>query len=253
MYTEIIESARAAGEAILAIYKTANLEIEEKGDGSPLTKADRVAHTIIQRALEKTGLPILSEEGRDVSFAERKKWKKFWMVDPLDGTKEFIKMNGEFTVNIALIENGRPTYGIVHVPVSGETFYGGQDEEAVKIKDKQKFNLNRKSNATSLAEMMKTKTIKVVASRSYLNTETKLFLAKLDNVQTVAMGSSLKFLAIADAKAEMYPRFAPTMEWDTAASHAILNSLGYKIYQKQSNYELIYNKKNLLNPHFICF
>lgn len=253
MYPEIIASAIEAGEAILAIYQTANLEIEEKGDGSPLTKADKMAHAIIQKALNKTGLPILSEEGSQISYSERKNWKKYWLVDPLDGTKEFIRRNGEFTVNIALIENGKPIYGIIHVPVTRETFFGGKDIEAVKIENKLRFSLRRKSNPSSLMEIMKTNKLKVVVSRSHLNTETETFLSKLSNPETVTMGSSLKFLALVDSKADLYPRFAPTMEWDTAAAHAILNSLGYKIFQKQTKSELIYNKENLLNPNFICF
>ena len=250
---KIINAAIEAGKVILKVYNSADFGIETKGDASPLTRADVAAHKVIQEALQKTDLPILSEEGRTIEYSERKHWRKFWMVDPLDGTKEFIKKNGEFTVNIALIENGRPTFGVVHVPVTNETFVGGVDSPAIKIVDGEEISLSKQDMDLSLSQFTRRNNLQVVASRSHLNKETETFLDGLISPQIVSMGSSLKFLSIADNKADIYPRFAPTMEWDTAAAHAIMNSLGYKVYKKNTSTELTYNKENLLNPHFICF
>jgi len=249
----LIRTAQEAGNAILDVYNADDFGTETKDDESPITRADKAAHAVIQLALDKTGIPILSEEGKVVEYQERKKWSKFWMVDPLDGTKEFIKKNGEFTVNIALIEKGRPTFGVVHVPVSNETFVGGTDMPAVKLINGKAYSLDKAKSASTLESMIKIEKIRVVASRSHLNDETKSFMNSLTSPLTVSMGSSLKFMAIADNKADIYPRFAPTMEWDTAAAHAIMNSLGYKVYKKNTSTELTYNKENLLNPHFICF
>jgi 3'(2'), 5'-bisphosphate nucleotidase len=249
----LIEAAMAAGKEILKVYNTADFGVEMKGDNSPLTKADKAAHVAIMGYLNTTGIPVLSEEGASISYQERSKWNEFWMVDPLDGTKEFIKKNGEFTVNIALIKNGKPTFGVVYVPVTGELFIGGVSNPAVKIVNGTENKLQEKDNTTALTALENKTGIRVVASRSHLNSDTEAFMNRLNNPVIVSMGSSLKFMAIADNKADVYPRFAPTMEWDTAAAHAVLNSLGIKVLQQNSSDELVYNKENLLNPYFICY
>jgi 3'(2'), 5'-bisphosphate nucleotidase len=242
---QAIHAAQLACTEILKVYNSPNFEIESKGDQSPLTLADRKAHDMIVEILKPTGLPILSEEGKSIPYATRKDWPAFWMVDPLDGTKEFIKRNGEFTVNIALIENQQPTLGVVAVPVTGELYYGAEGK-AFKITNGQTVELKRPS-----AIDMTKPGIRVVASRSHLNEETQQFIDSLANPQLVSKGSSLKFMMLADGEADIYPRFAPTMEWDTAAAHAVVNQLGFKVLEKDTTQELRYNKENLLNPYFL--
>jgi 3'(2'), 5'-bisphosphate nucleotidase len=234
-----------AGKAILDIYNSEDFNIEKKGDDSPLTQADKNAHKVIVSFLEKTGLPILSEEGKDIPYEERKNWELFWMVDPLDGTKEFIKRNGEFTVNIALIKEGRSIAGVVYVPVTQKLYWAIQNEGAFLQNEGKTSRLQ--SNQIDLRQ----KGLKVVASRSHLNEDTQVFLDSLDQPETVSMGSSLKFTVIAEGKADVYPRFAPTMEWDTAAAQIITEESGAKVLKQGQDAPLEYNKKNLLNPHFI--
>ena len=238
-YKALIEIAKEAsieaGKAILEVYNSDDFNVEKKGDDSPLTLADKRAHNVIVSFLEKTKLPILSEEGRDIPYEERKNWEYFWMVDPLDGTKEFIKRNGEFTVNIALIKKDRPVLGVVYVPVTEKLYWAAQglgshleyEETATQIFSN-KITLNQKY-------------LKVVASRSHLNEETQQFLDSLIEPETVSMGSS-----------DVYPRFAPTMEWDTAAAQIIVEESGAKVLRQNEDKPLIYNKENLLNPHFIA-
>lgn len=239
------EASIEAGKAILEIYNSENFNIEKKGDDSPLTQADKNAHKVIVSFLEKTGLPILSEEGKDIPYEERKNWELFWMVDPLDGTKEFIKRNGEFTVNIALIKDGRSVAGVVYVPVTQKLYWAIQNEGAFLQNEGKTSRLQ--SNHIDLRQ----KGLKVVASRSHLNEDTQVFLDSLDQPETVSMGSSLKFTVIAEGKADVYPRFAPTMEWDTAAAQIITEESGAKVLKQGQDAPLEYNKKNLLNPHFI--
>jgi 3'(2'), 5'-bisphosphate nucleotidase len=242
-----IAAAESACKEILEVYHSDDFQTEAKGDKSPLTLADKRAHNAIVKTLEQTEIPVLSEEGKDIPYEQRKNWKRFWMVDPLDGTKEFIKRNGEFTVNIALIENNKPVMGVVAVPVSGEVFYGMVGEGAYLKQDnkvKQKLQVSKPADLSA-------QHVLVVASRSHLNEETQAFINKLDKPQLVSAGSSLKFMLIAKAEADIYPRFAPTMEWDTAAAHAIMNALGIKVLQQGKNDELCYNKPELLNPGFL--
>jgi 3'(2'), 5'-bisphosphate nucleotidase len=241
-----IEASRAGSSEILSVYNSTDFGVESKSDNSPLTLADKKAHAVIVEILKQTGLPILSEEGKDIPYSERKNWNRFWMVDPLDGTKEFIKRNGEFTVNIALIENQKPILGVVAVPVTGETYYGAVGMGAFKIvQDKtQLLPAFKKADRSEPG-------IRVVASRSHLNEETQHFINSLNNPQLVSKGSSLKFMMLADGVADIYPRFAPTMEWDTAAAHAVVNQLGIQVLQQGKNSELLYNKENLLNPGFV--
>jgi len=247
------EAALKAGQAILDIYETDDFDVDCKADDSPLTKADKKGHDVIVSFLEKTNLPIQSEEGAKIPYNERKDWKQYWCVDPLDGTKEFIKRNGEFTVNIALIENGIPILGVVFVPVLNKLFYGLKGDGAWLETDTEKKALQTKNTPTDLAEIKKQDALRVVASRSHLSKETQDFIDELSNPTTVSMGSSLKFLVLAENEADIYPRFAPTMEWDTAAAHGILFGLGYQVYQHPSLKPLVYNKENLLNPFFIVF
>jgi 3'(2'), 5'-bisphosphate nucleotidase len=247
------EAALKAGEAILEVYNTDDFGVDFKGDSSPLTKADKKGHEVIVSFLEKTNLPILSEEGVSIPFEERKNWKRYWCVDPLDGTKEFIKRNGEFTVNIALIENGVPILGVVSVPVLGKLFYGMKGEGAWLEIDSNKKILDPKTTPSDLVEIKKHDGLRIVASRSHLSKETQDFIDELSNPSTVSMGSSLKFLVLAQGDADIYPRFAPTMEWDTAAAHGVLLGLGYQVFRYPSLEPLVYNKENLLNPYFIVF
>ncbi|MEQ9285455.1 MAG: 3'(2'),5'-bisphosphate nucleotidase CysQ [Cyclobacteriaceae bacterium] len=248
-YQQLLKIAKTAsieaGKAILEVYNSDDFNVEKKGDDSPLTQADKNAHNVIVSFLEKTGLPILSEEGKDIPYDERKNWELFWMVDPLDGTKEFIKRNGEFTVNIALIKDGRSIAGVVYVPVTQKLYWAVQNEGAYLQSEGKTSRLQ--SNQIDLSQ----KGLKVVASRSHLNEDTQVFLDSLDQPETVSMGSSLKFTVIAEGNADVYPRFAPTMEWDTAAAQIITEESGAKVLKQGQDAPLEYNKKNLLNPHFI--
>ncbi|MAN28524.1 MULTISPECIES: 3'(2'),5'-bisphosphate nucleotidase CysQ [Mesonia] len=241
----IIDAARDAGIEILEVYNSDDFDVEKKGDDSPLTKADRLAHEVIVKKLkEHTEFPILSEEGRDIPYGERKDWEYFWMVDPLDGTKEFIKQNGEFTVNIALIHKNEPILGVVYAPVLDKLYFGGKNIGAF---------MGENMDPQHKLELIKNETdvVRIVASRSHLNDETANYIKKFDNAQTVSMGSSLKFMLIADSEADIYPRFAPTMEWDTAAAHAVLKGLELEVINMEDDQPLRYNKENLLNPHFL--
>ena len=211
--------------------------------------------------LVKTGIPIISEENTQIAYEERKNWSTCWIVDPLDGTKEFIKRNGEFTVNIALVDNGKPILGVVYVPDSRKLFF------ADVLKKETYYTIIPSNNEFSLEQLIATakkinykenerSTIRVVGSRSHMNKETLDFLEllkeKYDEVEIVPKGSSLKFCLVAEGLADIYPRFAPTMEWDTAAAHAICKACGVSVISKETNEELTYNKENLLNPWFIC-
>lgn len=243
-----IEAAQKACDEILTVYHSNDFQAEAKGDASPLTLADRKAHHKIEEILQPMGLPILSEEGKSIPFEERSKWEYFWLVDPLDGTKEFIKRNGEFTVNIALIYKSKPVIGVVAVPVTGEVFYSSP--EGVFLLKNGITTPLKKRPTISLSQPG----LKVVASRSHMDQETTDFINKLAEPSLVSKGSSLKFMLLANGEADVYPRFAPTMEWDTAAAHAIVNRLGLKVLKKGSaDQELEYNKKDLLNPHFLVY
>ncbi len=242
-----ILAASEACKEIMNVYKLSDLQIEDKNDNSPLTLADKKSHETIVNHLTKTNLPILSEEGKNIPYDERKNWNRFWLIDPLDGTKEFIKRNGEFTVNIALIENNIPVWGVVAVPVLNTMYYINESNEVIKELDGQKIILKHYSTI----KKMPTDGLTIVSSRSHMDEKTVNYLATFDNYQLISMGSSLKFMLVAEGKAQLYPRFAPTSEWDTAASHAILNQLGYSVLKENSEVELVYNKENILNPGFL--
>ncbi len=239
-----INAAKEAGEEIIKVYNTGDFGIEAKADDSPLTQADKKAHIVIVNHLKKTGIPILSEEGAEISYEERKNWEMFWMVDPLDGTKEFIKKNGEFTVNIALINGSQPIMGVVYVPVKQIMYYALQEEGAYKIE-------GNDTVVSIKVSKNKDEKVRIVASRSHLNEETQAFINQYKDAELLSMGSSLKLMLVAEGKADLYPRFAPTMEWDTAAAHAVVLEAGGKVTQQPSGEAVIYNKENLLNPWFL--
>lgn len=239
-------AALEAGVEILKIYESRDFSIEAKSDKSPLTQADKAAHDKIVSFLEEVNLPILSEEGKKTSYDERSKWEYFWMVDPLDGTKEFIKRNGEFTVNIALIHANRPVLGVVYAPVTKELYWASEENGAFK-----EFNGSVERINTTKKPLIESG-VRVVASRSHMSKETETYINKFHSSQIVSKGSSLKFLLLASGEADVYPRFAPTMEWDTAAAHAIVNEAGGSVVLTDEITPLTYNKENLLNPSFIA-
>ena len=253
-----IKAAIEAGNEIINIYENKDYEVELKSDASPLTIADKKSNETIVKYLTQTGVPILSEEGKSIKYEDRADWDILWIVDPLDGTKEFINRNGEFTVNIALIENGVPALGVVYVPVSGELYYADKKDGSFKYKVSRnnELNLNEvKNNSIKLPINNNRETFVVVASRSHMSTETEGFIKKLSekhgSLEIRSKGSSLKICMVAEGDADVYPRFAPTMEWDTAAGHAIAKYAGKEIYIKDTLEPLSYNKENLLNPFFI--
>jgi 3'(2'), 5'-bisphosphate nucleotidase len=258
--TIAVTSAINAGGEISRIYNDpdTDLSVEKKSDNSPLTIADKASHDIIKQLLEQTGLPILSEEGRNISFEERKDWKSFWLVDPMDGTKEFIKRNGEFTVNIALIADRKPVAGVIYVPVTGVLYAGITGKGAWKLmateSDISLSKLMNKGDKLPCSSLPDNFTI--VESRSHRNKKTENYINKLKEkygtVNTIIIGSSLKICMVAEGTAHLYPRFGTTMEWDTAAGHAIANSVGEKLLLMDSTDELTYNKENLKNPDFIA-
>jgi 3'(2'), 5'-bisphosphate nucleotidase len=255
LYTAI-EATVKAGVEILTVYDT-DFQVEVKSDESPLTQADKKANTIINSYLLPTQIPIISEENDMISFEIRKTWDTCWIVDPLDGTKEFVKRNGEFTVNIALVKDGKPLLGVIYVPVS-QTLYFSNNEDAKAYKlvlTDHAISKEVANQATELSAKLQNSVTRVVGSRSHMNEETSSFIEslKIEGMETdiVAAGSSLKFCLIAEGKADVYPRFAPTMEWDTAAGQSICEAAGFKVNIKNTNEPLRYNKENLLNPHFI--
>jgi 3'(2'), 5'-bisphosphate nucleotidase len=247
-YQELIISvAQKAGKAILEIYHSADFGIEAKADNSPLTLADQAAHQVIVESLKDTPFPMLSEEGKSIEYSERKDWEYFWMVDPLDGTKEFIKKNGEFTVNIALIHQNRPVLGVVHAPVLGTTFYALKGQGCYKQVGDERQKLLADDTDT-LPEVFK-----IIASRSHMNEETTQFINQYPTHELLSMGSSLKFTLIAEGKAHVYPRAAPTMEWDTAAAQIVVEEAGGQVFQFGTENPVLYNKENLLNPYFVVY
>jgi 3'(2'), 5'-bisphosphate nucleotidase len=237
--------ARQAGDAIMEVY-AGEFDVELKGDNSPLTAADKASHDVIIAGLQKSfaEIPILSEEGRDIPFAERSLWQRFWLVDPLDGTKEFIKRNGEFTVNIALVENGHVTAGVVYVPVQARTYLGIKEQGAwlkVSQENPVKIQVRSVDEKTGLT---------VVMSRSHPSPELAAYLEDVNVADALPVGSSLKLCVVAEGRADLYPRLGPTMEWDTAAGHAVVEAAGGTVTQVDGE-PLRYNKEDLLNPYFI--
>lgn len=253
-----IEASINAGDVIMKIYNSV-FEVEYKDDKSPLTEADKRANDVINSFLKPTNIPIISEENRQTDFLKRKEWRTCWIVDPVDGTKEFIKRNGEFTVNIALVTEGRPVLGVIYVPATKTLFFADNYK-------RQSFKADLKSHNESIdhildkAQMLDPKPvdsniIRVVGSRSHMSDETLNYVESLKSdgkkVEIVSKGSSLKFCLVAEGLADVYPRFAPTMEWDTAAGQAICNAVGIDVISNDTNNTLLYNKANLLNPWFL--
>lgn len=253
-----IAAALDAGRAVLDVY-TSDFAVECKDDRSPLTLADKRAHEIIAARLAASdagGLPLLSEEGRNIPFAERRRWNAFWLVDPVDGTKEFIRRNGEFTVNIALVREGRPMLGVILVPVRDTLYYAAEGLGAWR-RDHAAAEQGRQGAAVRLpGSIDPQRPFTAVASRSHLSPETEAYLQDLrtqhGQVEIVSAGSSLKFCLIAEGRADVYPRFGPTMEWDTAAGHAIVAEAGGTVVRVADRAPLSYNKEDLLNPWFIA-
>ncbi|MFG6687612.1 3'(2'),5'-bisphosphate nucleotidase CysQ [Mariniflexile sp. HNIBRBA6329] len=252
-----IKAAIHAGADIMNIYSD-DFEVTLKSDYSPLTIADENANVVINSYLEKTAIPIISEENKQTPFSTRKNWDTCWMVDPLDGTKEFIKRNGEFTVNIALIKNNAPVLGVIYIPVSKTLYYAEvSHNKAYKIElNAHEFTEEVLKNSIAIApKKSNNNQITIVGSRSHKSEATHAFIQSLEahgnDVRLVSKGSSLKFCLVAEGHANIYPRFAPTMEWDTAAGHAICNAVGLNVMQVDKNEALCYNKENLLNPYFI--
>lgn len=253
-----IKAAIEAGEKILEIYKK-DFKIFEKEDTSPLTEADQASNEIIQSYLNTTKFPIISEENKEVDFNIRREWNACWMVDPLDGTKEFIKRNDEFTVNIALIRDKVPTLGVIYVPVTRELFFADVEQKYSKklIVPKGEISNVNFDDAIELGQITsEQELVRIVGSRSHMSTETLEYVKKVEEesgkkVEIVSKGSSLKFCLVAEGLADVYPRFAPTMEWDTAAGQAICNAIGINVINDESKQSLLYNKENLLNPWFL--
>ncbi|MGB0652275.1 MAG: 3'(2'),5'-bisphosphate nucleotidase CysQ [Thermoplasmatota archaeon] len=244
----LLPIARKAGDAILEVYDRGEVVVEAKADDSPLTQADLASHRVIRDALRAAtpDIPVLSEESRAIPTAERRSWETLWIVDPLDGTKEFIKRNGEFTVNIALVTAGRTVAGIVHVPVTGTTYFGQAGRGAFKITaDGERAPITTRRPEAG-------EPVKVVASRSHMSPETEAFVARLGPSELVSSGSSLKFCLVAEGTAHLYPRLAPTMEWDTAAAQAVLEAAGGAVLRYEDRMPLDYNREELLNPFFIA-
>jgi 3'(2'), 5'-bisphosphate nucleotidase len=253
-----ILAAILAGEAIMKVYSTDDFNVRLKSNNTPVTLADYQAQEIILRTLETTGLPVLSEEKLSAPYAERKDWNLFWMIDPLDGTKEFIKRNGEFTVNIALIKRNKPVAGVIYAPVIGELYAAIEGIGAWKIINPESycnFQVIQQSG-TKLPVKKKTDQFTIAISRSHLNSETEAFIKKMKEekgqVHLKQMGSSLKTCMVAEGMADVYPRFGTTMEWDTAAGQAIAKAAGKNIFLPDLKTELTYNKENLQNPDFIA-
>jgi 3'(2'), 5'-bisphosphate nucleotidase len=253
-----IEAAIDGALEILDVYQK-DFEIEFKEDKSPLTLADRRAHDAITRKLLKTGLPILSEEGKSIPFETRNLWQRFWLVDPLDGTKEFIKRNGEFTVNIALIINNKAEMGVILVPVTGQLYFASPatGSRKIEIVDLSKARVeDLVNNAEQLPINKPASKLTVVCSRSHISPETLEYVKKLEGlgreIDYVSIGSSLKMCLVAEGKAQVYPRFGPTMEWDTAAGHALVEKSGGQVLLTDRLESLQYNKPDLLNPWFIA-
>lgn len=258
-----IRAAVEAGAKIMEVYTDpdADFEIERKADNSPLTVADRKSHEVIAGLLKETPYPVLSEEGKKIPAEERRSWRELWVVDPLDGTKEFIKRNGEFTVNISWVKDGCPEAGVIYIPVKQELYFADRDMGAWKLCGVSSVeaegtvdDLMARAQRLPHSEEERESFV-IVASRSHLTPETEAYIAEMERmhpkVETVSAGSSLKLCLVAEGRADVYPRFAPTMEWDTAAGDAIVRASGGKVCRAETDTPLLYNKEDLLNPWFV--
>ena len=281
LYTLVsTRAALEAGKAILAVYHSADFEVEKKDDKSPLTLADRRAHDVIMQHLSRFDIPVLSEEGKDIPYDERKNWNTFWLVDPLDGTKEFIKRNGEFTVNIAMISNNRPVAGVVFVPDRDILYFasqkfGSRKVDVSRLDDRLSAKLINSSGSLDVSETQASDILSalidqstklpvnqstsrpftIAGSRSHSTPELEVFVEEkrkeYGEVEFISAGSSLKLCLVAEGRADIYPRTGPTMEWDTGAGQAIVECSGGKVFKYDTTEPLEYNKENLLNPWFV--
>ncbi len=271
----VVKAAYQAGRKILEIYQSGmDFNVERKSDNSPLTIADKSSHEIIRAALMPLGIPFMSEEGRLIPYEERSRWSRYWLVDPLDGTKEFIKRNGEFTVNIALIEGREPVMGVIYVPVTDTLYFAEKGEGSFKLQDFSRVysqiwgseslgSADGEDFLITFAEQLPLAgrngggTYRVVGSRSHVTPELENYVDELrreqGEVEFVSAGSSLKFCLVAEGRADRYPRLGPTMEWDTAAGQVIAECAGARVEEYESGTVLCYNKENLLNPWFVVY
>jgi len=277
-----VAAAIEAGRAILEVYRSSDFKIEKKADKSPLTLADRRSHEVIVKRLGKLAIPILSEEGKDIPYVERKSWETYWLIDPLDGTKEFIKQNGEFTVNIAMIRDRKPLGGVIYVPDKNVLYFALNNQGSFKVdsgdsikqletdlieplnnqavrpeneKVAQAFDSLIAASANLPVLDLPTRPFTIIGSRSHASPELETIVQEKrqehGEVEFISAGSSLKLCLVAEGKADIYPRTGPTMEWDTAAGQAIAENAGCKVLQYDTSEPLIYNKENLLNPWFV--
>ncbi len=248
MLDEVIKAVALAGEKILSVYDSDDFGVEHKEDDSPLTRADQLAHDVLVEHLEALGVgPVLSEEDADIPWETRQQWSQYWLVDPLDGTKEFIKRNGEFTVNVALVRDHEPVLGVVYAPVMKLWFYGEKGQGAYKRVGDGEAVAIRPSPVPGEGA-----TWRVVGSRSHTSEDFEAFMAALDNAELVSMGSSLKLCMVAEGSADLYPRLIPTCEWDTAAAQAVVEAAGGLVLNWETREPLRYNTKDtLLNPYFV--
>jgi 3'(2'), 5'-bisphosphate nucleotidase len=257
---DLLTISLEAGKEILEVY-TQDFHVEFKDDDSPLTQADKRAHHSIMKGLHAMDptIPVLSEEGSEIAYSERCEWSHYWLVDPLDGTKEFVKKNGEFTVNIAFIEGKYPSVGIIYAPVLDVFYFGRVGEGAYKLENASRAEIGNEEEliqkSIRLPQIEDRQVTRVVASRSHMSEETKSFMKELEvkhgEVEVVTSGSSLKFCLVAEGKADYYPRYAPTMEWDTGAGQAIVEAAGGKVTRYEDNERFYYNKEDLLNGWFL--
>ena len=251
-----LSASLEAGKAIMDIYEGEDLGVEYKEDASPLTRADRAAHHVIMRHLEPTGIPVLSEEGKHMPFEDRSEWDELWIVDPVDGTKEFIKRNGEFTVNIALVRQGRVAGGVVFAPVLGHVYVGVVGEGAWRLEVPTVADVEVAWNDRMALPMdIERRPFTVVASRSHMSPETQAYVEEAKSihgeVNLISKGSSLKLCMVAEGTADAYPRFAPTMEWDTAAGQAVCEAAGCDVIDQNTGEPMRYNREDLLNAWFL--
>ena len=254
-----LEAAVEAGQAIMKIYEKEDFGVELKSDASPLTLADRAAHQVILKHLKTSGIPVLSEEGKHLPFEQRKQWHELWIVDPVDGTKEFIKRNGEFTVNIALVRDGKAVLGVVFAPVLGHLYVGEVGSGAWRLDVSLASAVDVKERWASREPLPmgapSERPFTVVASRSHMSSETEAFVDEMrsahGNVELISKGSSLKLCMVAEGTADAYPRFAPTMEWDTAAGQAVCEAAGCEVLDQNTGEAMRYNREELLNAWFL--
>ena len=247
---KVVEASYQAGKEILDVYNSEDFDVEFKNDDSPLTRADKCSHNVLVGLLGSiVNCPILSEEGKEIDWNTRKSWGQYWLIDPLDGTKEFVKRNGEFTVNVALIENQVPVLGVVFVPVKNVFYFGANGLGAHKLDNAGKADPIAVRPVPKMGE-----TWKIIGSRSHSSEDFEKFIGKFDSTEIVSMGSSLKLCLVADGSADLYPRLGLTSEWDTAAAQAVVEAAGGQVINMESGEPLRYNtKESILNPFFtVC-